>query len=743
MNEFEGTAKPTEQSAPPPGALWAPVVGERAVALMDRQTKLSTTARTKTLGMAASILSRSQDPTELSGNRTGLVVGYVQSGKTLSFTTVIAMARDNNIPLVIVIAGTSKPLFHQTRDRLAEELSISPDDIPPAWMHLPDPDVSKEDICKKRLNDWRDADRTKAEKATLLLTVTKQHQRLQNLDELLSRLDLKDTPAVIVDDEADQASLNTLINKGDESPTYQKILSIKGRLPNHTYLQYTATPQAPLLINIIDALSPDFVEVLEPGEGYVGGIQFFGDDQRYVKIIPANDVPSRTNQIVGAPQSLVEAIAFFFVSVAAGIIQGQSKSNPNRSMLVHPSRTTNEHLNYYNSIEGIRKDWLDVLKRPSTEPDRIDLISSFQVAYDDLATTATDLPPFIDIEKRLVRALDETLVREINRRGGRKPEPIEWNQAYGWILVGGQAMDRGFTVRELSVTYMPRGTGVGNADTVQQRARFFGYKRAYLGHCRLYLESDALDAFRAYVVHEEEMRKELIVLQTTGKPLSNWKRRFILDSDLRPCRKNVIEHDYGRGNFADEWFFPRMARMSQDAVSANRSLVEGYLAKIALGPDASYSSTQPAQQHLMADNVPLAEMLADFMLPYRVQGAKDTSDQLGLLLQLEKALSADPSETGRVYHMRPNYRSRRSVDDQGRIPSIRRIQQGPTRAAGGYSYPGDFAFKDAARVCAQVHFFDLTDGDNGPVVREQVPILTVWVPRRLEADWLTQDQPVE
>ena len=134
-------------------------------------------------------------------------------------------------------------------------------------------------------------------------------------------------------------------------------------------------------------------------------------------------------------------------------------------------------------------------------------------------------------------------------------------------------MDRGFTIRELSVTYMPRGAGIGNADTIQQRARFFGYKRNYLGHCRLFLETDALDAFRAYVIHEEEMRKELITLQASGKPLSDWKRRFILDSDLKPCRANVIEHDYGRGNFADDWFFPRMARMSADAIKADRKSV--------------------------------------------------------------------------------------------------------------------------------------------------------------------------
>ncbi len=743
MNDTLGIVTPLDASSLPPGARWTPVIGDQAIGLMERQTKLSPADRALTLQTAASILSRGENPSNASGHRTGLVVGYVQSGKTLSFTTVVALARDNDIPLVVVIAGISEPLFNQTRDRLSEELRINDDDIPPSWLHIPNPGVANEEIVRKRLEDWHDPERTKEENATLLLTVMKNHHRLQNLNDLLARFELTGIPAIVIDDEADQASLNTRVNTGGISPTYQKLLTIRSCLPNHTFLQYTATPQAPLLINIIDALSPDFVEVLEPGEGYVGGMQFFGDDRRFVKVIPANDVPSKTNAIAGAPQSLVQALAFFFVSVAVGLIERQSKSNPNRSMLVHPSRTTAEHLNYFNGILGIRDDWLAVLTGPPGEPDRADLIDAFRAAYNELGVTADDLPPFDEVEKRLKRALKETQVREVNRRAGKMTPAIEWKQAYAWILVGGQAMDRGFTVRELSVTYMPRGTGVGNADTVQQRARFLGYKRRYLGHCRLYLETDALDAFRAYVTHEEEMRKELIALQQSGEPLSDWKRKFILDPGLKPCRSNVIEHDYGRGNFSDDWFFPHMACMSAEAVTANTATVNAFLGKLKLDPDTSYVSPQKAQQHFVAEDVPLSEMVDKLLIDYRVQGARDTADHIGLLLQLQRAVEDDPSESGRIYNMRPNFKSRRTVDEQGRIGSIRRVHQGPTRAAGGYSYPGDFRFIDPARVCTQVHFFDLIDGDNGPVVRENVPILTVWVPKRLEADWIAQAQPVD
>src|SRR6185436_1461870 len=125
-----------------------------------------------------------------------------------------------------------------------------------------------------------------------------------------------------------------------------------------------------------------------------------------------------------------------------------------------------------------------------------------------------------------------TRIMEINASRGRTPA-IRWSDFYSHILVGGQAMDRGFTVEGLTVTYMPRGSGVGNADTIQQRARFFGYKLGYLGYCRVYLDSEVQDAFRSYVTHEEDIRERLLEYTATGRPLRDWKRAFFLDPNLK------------------------------------------------------------------------------------------------------------------------------------------------------------------------------------------------------------------
>jgi hypothetical protein len=110
-------------------------------------------------------------------------------------------------------------------------------------------------------------------------------------------------------------------------------MELRQALPHHTYLQYTATPQAPLLISIIDSLSPNFVQILTPGEDYVGGSTFFADNLPYARVIPPGDVPTRQNPLTEPPDSLLEALRVFMVGVAAGLRQGENTGNRRRHRL--------------------------------------------------------------------------------------------------------------------------------------------------------------------------------------------------------------------------------------------------------------------------------------------------------------------------------------------------------------------------------------------------------------------------
>jgi hypothetical protein len=721
--------------APRPGHNWNPVVGAEAVDFL--RTVAPEPSRDGIRDAAVTILAKGIPPAAAAGQETGLVVGYVQSGKTMSFETVAALARDNAFKIVIVVAGGSIPLLEQSTGRLRRDLRLDELDRVRRWIQFQNPGDADAVVQAIRdvLDDWRDPSTPDNYKKTVLITVLKHHRRLQNLADLVRTVGVQGVPVLIIDDEADQASLNNEVNQGQESTTYRRLMDLRQALPNHTYLQYTATPQAPLLVSIIDSFSPNYVHVLDPGADYVGGREFFGD-LTHVRVIPPQDVPTNANPLIEPPPSLLEALRVFMVGVTAGIREGGNIGN--RSMLVHPSHRTAQHREFYNWVRDIFEEWKRILALPENDPDKQELIEDFRDASDDVAATiGAGAPAFDDLVPSLRFAFRNTRVLEVNARGGKTPA-VDWRSAYGWILVGGQAMDRGFTVEGLTVTYMPRGIGVGNADTVQQRARFFGYKRRYFGYCRIYLEQETLNSFRRYVEHEEDIRSQLRMFQDSGRPLNEWKRAFVLDLALEPCRRDVLEFDYMRGRFSDDWVAPRVILASDTVVRSNRDTVEQFLQGRAFRAADGHPDRTDIQRHELCDNIPLREVLERLLVPMRITGPTDSQRNTGLLLQLTKALERDAAERCVVYRMSPNERRRRGVDDNGEVTNL---YQGEApvnpRERRGEVYPGDRAIRENDVVTVQIHRLDLTRQDN--VVARDVPVIAVWVPARLGRGWVVQD----
>jgi Z1 domain len=716
---------------------WTPVVGPET---LDFLATVPEASRDRVRDAALSILTKGVPPTALEGQETGLVIGYVQSGKTMSFETVAALARDNSFQIVIVVTGSSNPLLDQSAGRLRRDLRLDEPDRARRWIQFqnPDDDDATAQAIRDVLDDWRDPGTPEEYKKTVLITVLKNHRRLQNLSDLVNNVGVQGVPVLIIDDEADQASLNTQVAQGQESTTYRCLMALRQALPSHTYLQYTATPQAPLLISIIDALSPNFVQILDPGGEYVGGREFFADDSAFARVIPPQDVPTTTNPLTVPPDSLLEALRIFMIGVMVGMREGGNTGN--RSMLVHPSHRTAQHLEYYNWVRDIFEEWKRILNLPDDDPDKQELIEEFRDAHGDLtATVGPTLPAFEEVVPSLRFAFRNTRVQEVNARGGETPT-VDWRSAYGWILVGGQAMDRGFTVEGLTVTYMPRGIGVGNADTVQQRARFFGYKRRYLGYCRVYLEQQTFVAFQGYVEHEEDIRGQLQAFQN-GRPLNEWKRAFILDAALRPCRNNVLEFDYMRGRFSDDWYAPRVVLAAEPVVRANRETVRQLIQQLQFIDDDGHPDRTDFQRHQVCREVPLRAVLGDLLVGMRITGTTDSQRYTGLLLQLSKALEDDPDETCAVYLMSPNARRRRDIDDDGGVKNFFQGQAPVTPIERrGEIYPGDRMICDQDRVSVQIHMVDLTRDNRTTVMLERVPVVTVWVPARLGRAWVAQDE---
>lgn len=719
-------APPTLDSA----ARWQPVERHEVGQLL-RHLNLDPDGSRRLRAEAARILSRCVPPSDLAGEETGLIIGYVQSGKTMSFTTVAALAHDNGYRLVIVLTGISTNLFEQSMDRLLTDLQIRtrPDR---KWTTFPNPSprTTARNAMQDTLAAWTDATVPEAERQTILLMVMKNARHLSNLNTVLSQLDLRGVPALVIDDEADQAGLNTAVNQQAQSATYRHLLAIKQNLPHHSFLQYTATPQAPLLINLIDVLSPSFAELLTPGAEYVGGKDFFVDHPELIRTIPQGEIPARGTAPLAPPDSLLDAMRLFFVGVAAGLVQHGNAGN--RAMLVHPSQETGRHNVFFRWVRDAKTAWQTALALPETSPDHQDVIAEFEAAYNDLARTVSDIPPFEAIRPRLVHALRQTREEEVNTRGNRRTPPINWHDHYGHILVGGQAMDRGFTVKGLTVTYMPRDIGGGNADTVQQRARFFGYKRSYLGYCRVFLETGAADAYRRYVTHEEDVRSRLA--EHAGRPLAEWRREFLLAQSLKPTRDCVLDLPYMRFSFGATWYVPKVPHETDPLTNRNRDAVRSFVAQLGAQPDGGDDRRTDMQRHLVRHGCRLLSAYEDLLTKYGLGRLAESSRYTALLLQVKQICDDNPGATCTVYVMsrgvNPTLARERPVSESGELTSY--IFQGEGRRVGSTSpYPGDQNLPCPDPIHIQIHHLDLTHG--GQRVANDVPTLAVLLPRSPDA----------
>lgn len=280
---------------------------------------------------------------------THLVVGYVQSGKTMSFTGVLAMARDNGYRIAIILTGITTNLLGQTADRLEDDLEMDDDIDRFHFICNPCDEDAPRLVKALRLSD----------KPLIVIPILKHRKYIDNLtaifkDEKLKRI-LDNETVIIIDDEADQASLNSYGYKNSkitdpneiekQSATYGAILKLRSKLPGNSYIQYTATPQANILITTMDLLSPKSHTILIPGEDYVGGKKFFGMESNgdlfngnLIKEIPKNEVyHKKQNNLKSMPKSLREAMIMHIWAVILVIKWYKRYGIKQLTMMVHPT----------------------------------------------------------------------------------------------------------------------------------------------------------------------------------------------------------------------------------------------------------------------------------------------------------------------------------------------------------------------------------------------------------------------
>ena len=445
----------------------------------------------------------------------GLVVGYVQSGKTANFTATIAKAADNGYRLFIVLSGIHNSLRRQTQIRMDEHLK----NLNPArWAFLTDEhrDFGRGQPVQGLLDPGGSA-RT-------LAVVKKNQSRLKRLLEWLEDANklglLEQCPVLIIDDEADQATVNVARNAlVESSKIHDLIKQIVSTPPRCTYVGYTATPFANVLMNAKpeDTLYPrDFMAALPKPDGYFGSadifnaelaepddelgtydiVRFIDDDE--LEAVAAHDEPLDPSDL----PALVDAVRWFILASAARRARGQIAHS---SMLVHTSARILDHDNMLQFLRGtlvpkLRAEW----QGWGTRQDWMTLWSSESFRE---PSERHELSPvhWFEVEEHVETILDELKIVMDNSRSVDRL--IYGDDKLPVIAVGGNTLSRGLTLEGLVCSYF--GRNARTYDALLQMGRWFGYRRGYQDLPRVWTSAGLWENFRFLSVVEEDLRAEI------------------------------------------------------------------------------------------------------------------------------------------------------------------------------------------------------------------------------------------
>ncbi|MBS7294344.1 MAG: Z1 domain-containing protein [Treponema sp.] len=651
---------------------------------------------------AAKTLSYCPNPKNNSiQQETGIVIGKVQSGKTSNFISLISLAFDNGYDIAIVLGGTKKPLLKQNSDRIKEYFHDVKDNV----------FVLNSNENADHLNEENIRGFLRREKKVIIVGL-KSVKQINTIMQIFTNNTLKERPVLIIDDEGDEYSLNTKVKQKKESSTYSAILNFKNSLQRHCYVSVTATPQANLLISKIDELSPDFGVLVPPGNGYCG-LDVFHSDDKYTITIPENEEPLIE---VGIPASLKKSLAMFFVACA--IQSHRTHRKDKLSMLIHISQFKKDHELEYKKVQELIKEW--VLK--TSDKKDVSYTSVCEIMKDAHSEYAKgnvrDFPTFEEIEDEIIFAINNSHVHKINGDNTLNGEDdfYEYN-----IYVGGTMLGRGLTIKGLCVTYITRtAKNASNVDTVQQRARWFGYKTKYLDLCRIFAVSKILNEFMDIRDHEEDLWQTIEMTNSQGIEFKNMPRIFSLSDTLKPTRSSVAEVE---SYTFYSWNKQRIFQDDEDYARSNKNILNQFR-------ENNKSRLQTVSQHSGAPFIILrdadyfsvySELLEKFMFP---ETSKLNKGILAKLYQLLKDKNLSPNID--VIWMRDGKTSRHPVNKETKIISNYFVGRNPKDLSKPANYEGDDThFNRPNTMQLQIHMIE--DKETGFVS----PTLAIYLPNEI------------
>ena len=480
-------------------------------------------------------------------DRRGMVMGHVQSGKTANYIGVVAKAADAGYRVIIIIAGLQNKLRDQTQRRIDEGLigfsSMAAGGRQPRRNVM---GVGRFDANRQPAaftTSHRDFYKSIAENINLPLqnlkepavfVIKKNTNTLRNLIDWLKAhnaqlgTDTIGDPMLLIDDEADNASINIQHRTETVSRTNAQIRELLNLFDRSCYVGYTATPFANIFIDPDtddemvghDLFPRDFIVSMDPPTNYFGPLNVFGDAssvvlrdlEDYADLLPTWH---KINHAVTAlPESLREAIRVFIVARAIRLMRGRRQSH--NSMLVNVSRFMNVQRQVRNEthsfVEQIRASVRVNGDMPeddaARDPEMAALRHAFEEHYDE--TCPED---WKDVQAHLHESVSAISVIEVNSRAAGSLDYAE-HEATGLnvIAVGGLSLSRGLTLEGLIVSYFLRRSMV--YDTLFQMGRWFGYRDGYEDLCRVWMPEEAQGWYEHISESIEELRDELTRMQS-------------------------------------------------------------------------------------------------------------------------------------------------------------------------------------------------------------------------------------
>jgi len=519
------------------------------------------------------ILEDIEDPTVSNRpfDRRGLVVGYVQSGKTANFMGIVNKALDSGYRIIIILAGMQESLRQQTQERIDEEVlgvDTNPEEKQkrigvstlPGEAYIPIDYFTESNLKPNKSGDFnirKSRGTPPSVDRPIIFVVKKNKSILINLRKYFEHwidifdddLTFKDgsvkqfnnLPLLIIDDESDQASINTkppVNSEGDElDPTAINycIREILNLFRQKVYIGFTATPFANIFIQHDgshtrlgrDLFPSAFIKTLGAPSNYLGPKEVFGLNNDtdnglpiYRRVDDAGQAPGGTATFMPLrhkgdyvptelPNSLKDALKSFVIS--SGIRWQRGQELRHNTMLIHCTR--------YNAVQTILGDLVDtemqVLYGLLTSGDRQKLSELKHLFQKDFVSTSNlmgkTLPPWDELLPFILKAVKkiEPKCRIINGTVGDILDYKTKERTGLWsIAIGGDKLSRGLTLEGLTISYFTRSTTL--YDTLMQMGRWFGYRNGFEDLCRICTTRELYRWYRHISTAFEALREEFI-----------------------------------------------------------------------------------------------------------------------------------------------------------------------------------------------------------------------------------------